>query len=382
MTDNDFLFDPTDPGSRLENARGHLLLQAATELFVSKPSHGRDEIRIYEELALQLLPTAPLSHKAHAARVLARHPNAPAAVLRALLFAEAEVAAILLGSRADFSEVDLLALVATGSPAHLAALAGRHRLPACVVDALAMRLDAAGLVLLARNESVRLPAESIRRLVAAAKGHPDLAAALGARIDIEDVDLIDLFLDLDDKGRRRVHRALEVLALRDFANRRSAPRHKVIDRDTARDIGRAAATRDDGGLAMLLGDVMQLDGGFVLDLLTDKGGEPLTIALKAAGFDEAAATRIILFSGARHHRSYFEVRALLDLFEQVTARAAAQLLAHWHAAGLKVTSSPERSGHLHRPVAEAGTPVRAPADRRTEERRETPGQPQIRRIGN
>ncbi|ODN72413.1 hypothetical protein [Methylobrevis pamukkalensis] len=217
---------------------------------------------------------------------------------------------------------------------------------------------------------MRLTPEAARRLVDAARGDHDLANALAARIDIDDVDLVDLFLDLDDRGRRRVTRALEVLALRDFATRRATPRAQIIDREVGRDIARAAAVRDDGRLAMLLGDAMQLDGGFVLDLLTDRGGEPLAIALKAAGFDEAAATRIILFSGARHHRSYFEVRALLELYQQVTLRAARQLVARWHESGLKATASARGGAGQARSVdagpigerADPRMPVARPAD--------------------
>ncbi|WP_425349096.1 DUF2336 domain-containing protein [Methylobrevis pamukkalensis] len=71
-------------------------------------------------------------------------PRAPPAVLRALLFSEPEIAAIVLVGAPDLPEADLLALVASGSPAHLHVLAARRRLSPPVVDALAERLGAEG----------------------------------------------------------------------------------------------------------------------------------------------------------------------------------------------------------------------------------------------
>ncbi|SON54868.1 hypothetical protein HDIA_1327 [Hartmannibacter diazotrophicus] len=346
-------------GSRDETSSSSLLLTAA-ELFVSENEHTAEEIRIFEELVLPLLRTTGPAERAKVARRLGRHPDLPQIVARALLFAEPEVAAILLAVAPDLAEIDLLALCSSGSMPHLHALAGRRKLPASVVDSLCERLDNRGRLILASNESQRLTRKAIPLLVHEARDNPDLANALAARIDVEDQDLIPLFLDLDDRGRRRIHRALEILALRDFASHRPAPRPPILTRAFLQDLGRAAARHDMGALAMMLGDHLELDADYVRDLLVDRGGEPLTVALKAAGLDEAAATRIILFSGSADHRSYFEVRALVDLYNQITLRAASQLLHLWHEAGLKRASVPQALPS-HQPLSEAGSPVHRPA---------------------
>lgn len=348
--------DREDPFLPAEPLPADALLRQATELFVSEPHHTPGEIRIFEELALQLLRTTPSIDKVVIARRLARHPEAPPAILKALLGSDVEAAAVVLATAPELSDVDLLGLVATGSTSHLNALAGRRKLPPLVAEALSRRLDPAGLEILADNDTVKLPPDAVRRLVAAARNLPALARRLASRIDIDDVDLIDLYLDLDAKGRRRVQRGLEMLALRDFASHRTLPRPPAIDRQVGRDVARAATARDDGRLAMLLGDMMGLDAGYVLDLIVDAGGEPLAVALKATGFDEAAATRIILFSGARHHRSYFDVRALVDLYGTISLRAASLLITRWRAAG---HGTPSLSAGTHQPQTEAGTPVRS-----------------------
>src|SRR5690554_1984476 len=75
-----------------DDDRGEAQLLAATEVFVSAPSHARDEVHLFEELALKLLREARLERRQAVAALLAPHPDAPPLVLRALLADDASVA--------------------------------------------------------------------------------------------------------------------------------------------------------------------------------------------------------------------------------------------------------------------------------------------------
>jgi uncharacterized protein (DUF2336 family) len=255
----------------------------------------------------------------------------------------------------SISEGQLLALIATASPSHLELIAARRNLQPTVVEALLGRLRPDGLTALAANTSIAFSPSALRHLVDSARGNPKLARQFAARInDVQDTDLIDLFLDLDARGRRRVIQALEIAALREFAARRPLPRVPMPDPDKVATLARACLQRNTEAMAGILAELTGLDAPFVVRLLADQGGEPLSICLKAAGIDTGIATRVILFSGVDDTRSYFDVKRLVDLYEMVSLRSALLLADRWRGAGRPVEKP---AGYV--PQTQAGTPVRA-----------------------
>jgi uncharacterized protein (DUF2336 family) len=344
--------------------RARTLLKAATELFVQQPEHRRTEIAVYEELAIQLMRVTPLEDRIAVATLLAAHADAPTEVLSMLMADVPEVAAPVIAGAPQLPDVVLLTVVASGSPDHLALLAARPRLSPALVEALARKLPDDRLDALAANPAIRLPPAILRDLLARAAGNPRLAASLARRDgDIGDADLVGLFLDLDDHGRRRVLQALEIGALRDFATGRPAPRAPVPDPDAVAVLARAALTRDPGRIAGPLATVAGIPEAIALRLVVDAGGEPLVVALKAAGVDLPTASRVVLFSGGEAVRDYFEVKRLVELFSAVSTRAALALSATWR-------GEPAQRGRRHLPQTEAGTPVRT-GDAATRPARET-----------
>lgn len=333
--------------------RGIAVLKPATEIFVEEPRHTRTSIAVYEELALQLIRTTSHQDLLTVARLLAESDMAPPSVLKALLAEAPDIAGVVLAKAKTLTTVDMLALVATGSLDHLNHLAARPDLPADVVDALLRKLPAETLPALLGNHTIRLPREAIPGLIETARGRPAVASALANRLhDVDETALTDLFLDLDTRGRRRVIQALELLALRDFAARRPLPHVVAPDRDQVEQLARMTLMRDTTGVSEILAQVLAIDGDLLRQLLSDTGGEPLAIALRAAGIEAPIATRVILFSGTEDVRNYFEVKRLVELFETVSLRSAALLVDRWRSA------RPARPAR-YVPQTEAGTPVRA-----------------------
>jgi uncharacterized protein (DUF2336 family) len=340
-----------------DDTRIRTLLKAATELFVAEDRHVRAEIAMFEELALQLLRSTPLADRRAVAGLLARHPDAPPAVLRALMQDEIAVAEVVLAECDGLGDMELLAVIATGTDDHLEAVAARPHLSAVVVEALVRNMPASRLPTLIANATIRFSEPLVAHLAARGREDPVVARALARRHDdVEDTDLTDLFLDLDDKGRRRVVQALEILALREFAAKKPMPRTPTPDPAKVQELARAALSRDVDLVAGHLAELLRLDHATAARLLVDKTGEPLAIALRAAGLDGPTAVRVILFSGGEDVRNYFEVKRLVDLYETVSLRAAMLLVGRWRA---EAEPLPLRRRHL--PQTEAGTPVRGVA---------------------
>lgn len=338
-----------------EPARSRSLLKDATELYVSAPEHTRSEMVMYEELCTQLLKVTALQDRIRIANLLADYDEVPASVMRALLHDIFPVASVMLEKSKSISEGQLLALVATASPSHLEMIAARRNLQPAVVDALLARMRPDSLAALVANPTISLPAPLVQHLVNLAKGNQRLACQLAMRMDdVPDTDLIDLFLDLDGRGRRRVIQALEIAALREFAARRPLPRVPMPDPEKVATLARACLQRNTQAMACVLAEFTGLDEVFVVRLLADQGGEPLSACLKAAGVDTGIATRVILFSGTEDTRSYYDVKRLVDLYEMVSLRSALLLVDRWRGAA-QSTSRPA----AYVPQTQAGTPVRA-----------------------
>jgi uncharacterized protein (DUF2336 family) len=340
-----------------DGARSRSLLKDATELYVSESGHTRSEIAMYEELTAQLLKVTALQDRIRIATLLADFDEVPASVTRALLHDIFPVSSVMLEKAKSISEGQLLALVGTASPSHLEMIAARKNLQPSVVEALLGRMRADDLTALAANPSITLPPSAIRHLVESAHGNPKLARQIAARMDdVQDTDLIDLFLDLDGRGRRRVIQALEIAALREFAARRPLPRVPMPDPDKIATLARACLQRNTEAMSRILSDLTGLDAAFLVRLLADSGGEPLSICLKAAGIDTGIATRVILFSGVDDTRNYFDVKRLVDLYEMVSLRSALLLVDRWRGALPSAKRPP-----VHVPQTQAGTPVRVTA---------------------
>lgn len=338
-----------------DGARSRSLLRDATELYVSEPVHTRSEIAMYEELAAQLLKVTALSDRISIATMLADYVEVPASVMRALLHDIFPVSSVMIEKSKSISEAQLLALVATASPSHLEMIAARKALQPVVVEALLGRMRPDGLSALAANQTITLSPSAVRHLVEHAHGNERLARQLASRMDdVQDTDLIELFLDLDGRGRRRVIQALEIAALREFAARRPLPRVPMPDPDKVATLARACLQRNTEAMSRILSDLTGLDAPFMVRLLADPGGEPLSICLKAAGIDTGIATRVVLFSGVEDTRNYFDVKRLVDLYEMVSLRSALLLVDRWRGAAPTAKRTP-----VHVPQTQTGTPVRA-----------------------
>jgi hypothetical protein len=130
-----------------QQSRDAALLRATTELFVLDKTHDQAEIRRFEELATHFVTKVSPSDRAFVAERLARHEDAPPAVLRMLGKDLMEIASPVL-RHAALSSFDLLAIMAATGPAHWRLIAARPDLAQDIVQALRLTGDAETIALL------------------------------------------------------------------------------------------------------------------------------------------------------------------------------------------------------------------------------------------
>ncbi|WP_156911962.1 hypothetical protein [Kaistia adipata] len=143
-----------------QQSRDAALLRATTELFVLDKTHDQAEIRRFEELAAHFLTKVSPSDRAFVAERLARHEDAPPAVLRLLGKDLTEIASPVL-RHAALSSFDLLAIMAASGPAHWRLIAARPDLAPDIIQALRLTGDAETIALLPPPAEVAAPAPTL-----------------------------------------------------------------------------------------------------------------------------------------------------------------------------------------------------------------------------
>lgn len=143
-----------------QQSRDAALLRATTELFVLDKTHDQAEIRRFEELAAHFLTKVSPSDRAFVAERLARHEDAPPAVLRLLGKDLTEIASPVL-RHAALSSFDLLAIMAASGPAHWRLIAARPDLAPDIIQALWLTGDAETIALLPPPAEAAAPAPTL-----------------------------------------------------------------------------------------------------------------------------------------------------------------------------------------------------------------------------
>jgi uncharacterized protein (DUF2336 family) len=146
-------------------------------------------------------------------------------------------------------------------------------------------------------------------------------------------DLCELFFAAPSEERR--------LILVNLVGRRAATPHAAPD--TLARLEASALQRNPSEFTRTLRPALGVSAQLALRIVQDSSGEPLVVALKALGMPPAALQRVLLFLDPAIGQSVRRVHELAQLFDELSADAAAQMLAIWRAA------SPARKA-LHEPV--------------------------------
>jgi len=282
-----------------------ILLQVLTDLYVQRLQHTPDEERHYTALALRLLEVVDVPTRAAVATRLSRHASPPPRVLQYLLGDVPEVASVLrshpllqpaAAAAAAPPHAATPAPVACGPDEGYRSTASSHAIDSATADELSEQFFAANA-----NE---------RRLILL---NLDVVAPVAA-------ELVGMARD-PSVGRR-----LEAAAL--ARNREDFAQHLAAALQIPRELARRIA-RDDLG-------------------------EPVAVAGKALGLRRDVLYRILMFVNPAVGHSVERVHALAALYDEMSATAAAGMVAIWQA-----RQSGERAGAQYQPVTWDGTRSRA-----------------------
>jgi hypothetical protein len=120
----------------------------------------------------------------------------------------------------------------------------------------------------------------------------------------------------------------------------------------------SALQRNPSEFTRLLRATLGIAPQLALRIVQDPSGEPLVVACKALGMPAAALQRILLFLNPVIGQSVGRVYELAQLFDEMSAEAALQMLAIWRASGpaQKVLHEPVMAGDEKRGAREFANP--------------------------
>ena len=298
-----------------------VLLRVLVDMFVGKSHHGAAELRQFEEMMDHLLDDADDETRLAVAAKLSLDPNTPVGLLHRFVAERGAIAAkVLSSSRLDAAS--LRAAAVFGTEAMAVAVAGRSDLDPITLRCLAERPEGDVVLALVRNRAAPLDRALWRLLAHRAQLIQGLTIALIARKG-DAAETQGLFFSAPPSARATMIAA----ARRHDLGVSGRGAHPVVPAETLASIDCAAMARGLEGLDLALGVALGLTSDEVHRLLDDPYGEPLALALAAAGISTELAARIFILGDPRVGHSFARVRALVGIVETVSARAAWKLVA-------------------------------------------------------
>ena len=170
------------------------VLRRITDLFIQGSGKFSDEqIKLFDDVMGKLVEDIELAARAALGGRLARVPDAPGGVIRALAFDDAiEVAAPVLAHSAQLDDASLAEAARTKSQGHLLAISGRSVLTEPVTDILVNRGNHHVVAGTVDNPGARFSASGMSTLVKRAQDNGDLALRVWSRADISRHDQVRL----------------------------------------------------------------------------------------------------------------------------------------------------------------------------------------------
>lgn len=300
--------------------RAHALLD-----IMAVPTSGSlpQERALANDTLLRLIPRMPLKRLRHLAeRVCLMEAPSQMLVRRLINDPRIEVSGPLLENAMTVDDSDLIAVVSSGNPAKLRLLARRRIISPALSEALIGSNHVETLLNLVRNQGATFSIESMWRLTRFAADHPVLQAPLVTRQDTPSPIAFQLFWRLPSELRRYVlsrfltdsetiSRILTMNAENEGIERKYADLSLLSRLEEA-------APQEQGAIYAALVHVSEETGARIAE---DKGGEALTVALKAAGLTRTQ------FAGVVDKRP--DAEALKAIFDTLSFNKARVLLTYW-----------------------------------------------------
>ena len=297
-----------------------VLLRVLVDLFVSKPAHGPEAVRQFEEIVSRLLHEADEAARLIVAEKLAAHPQTPPALLRHLMAGRGAIAAKIL-SCAVLDAQTVQAAGALGTAEMALAVAVRSDLDGATIRALAERPEPEVVAALVDNLALTIDPGLYRYLVRRGRENVPLARKLLKRHG-DPAELGALFLAADRKQRAEI-----LLAMRrhDLGLPRPEP---VAGAEAAlAQIARVVLLPGMDGLDLIFCQALNLAAPLAERIIDDPNGEPMAVALAALGASPELAARVFILGPPTIGHVYATVKSLVGLVETLSPGTARRLIA-------------------------------------------------------
>jgi uncharacterized protein (DUF2336 family) len=244
-----------------------------------------------------------------------------------------EVAGPLLEKCPAINDHDLIEVIADGHPQSNRMIARRRSLTSVLCDALIATEDASTVLTLVRNPGALISHEAFFRLNDLARKHHSLQAPLATRSDLPAPVAFELFWFLPPELRRYVisrfltdsstlNRILKLTRRMD-SDQDEAASDRLAKREDVDRLADVLVAGDHIEAERQLAHLLALDPSTARRILSDHGGEPLTVALKALGATRARFEEVL---SAVHGQN---AGRLQSFFDSLSFNKARVLLTYW-----------------------------------------------------
>lgn len=337
---------------------GEVTFRVKTDLLMAAPNPSPADLDAYATLGRAVIPEMDLSAALTLSEKLAPWPLTPPAIIDALSARAGSVAASLIAHGAPMERADLDDLAAS-APADLArAIAARKDLSDQAILLLAARGERTIDFALAGNADLVWPRAALDLVSGRARDDATLALTLLARADLRPVDLAQLYMHADRKGRAAIRFAVDA---RDAVSPR-----KPVHTARSEDFEELVALAPTAPVAALekLGALAGLGPQATAAMTADMSRELAALTSLTLNLGVEETTRFLILLGDDAARSVDRIFALVDLMRTTTPGTALRLLAL--ATGDSTASQP-REAKRHIPVMDAsGTGARATVPGKTQ----------------
>lgn len=314
--------------------RDSLVVELAS-LFILPAEHRRTDLTAFEELMTSLFATAPAPERAKAAALLATRADLPASIAAMMANDEIDIARPILTSSPALETIDRIRVIGNRSEAHREALATRTDLEDSVISALLVHGGPDTIATLSANTRLTMSPGQIDQLVNRVIDEGRAIEDLSETLDLGPARRIDLFFELSAADRRRALIAYNAETSFRRIEKRSRRTPRIVRPGLQRALIDAVFAGENETYAGLLSEAIGVSQSLGLRIVRDQGGEPLVVALLAAGLDATDATSILVRSDPAFGWTYYTIRDLVHLYDVIGWRTAEAIVERWSAAGGK-----------------------------------------------
>ena len=325
------------------------LLRELTDAFMVSPTdHSEAESAHYDAILSQVAYEVEASLRQELAERLADVPNAPRGIVYKLAHDELNVASPVLTRSKALKDEDLVRIIREKGPGHIKAITRRAELNESVTSEIVDRGDDDVLVSLAKNRGARISRPSMEKMVKRSETVEALQAPLVRREDIPPDLLNEMYFTVGAALRQEILKKNQNLDSQMVDQLIADSQETVIaasrSGEYANSAERYVAGLEANGelrektLAELLESgrkleftyafarLVGIDHPTALRILSDKTFEPLTIACRAAEFDQTTFAKIVfLIQGDGGGGSL----TLLDQYNCIDPTAAGRVIRFW-----------------------------------------------------